>query len=263
MTSGRKEDSFKRIAEYHLPRFQKALHEALMDLGKHYVETRHLYNASELTQLMHVHVRDRMQKNFKDVPGADTSYKAGRAFKVYIDGAPIGIPGHALFKCKKVSPRLLTASITTESVKRFNTQRPDGVPHVQLPISDWREPKTMGGVEPGHGNVGYIPNSFWTGFERLCVSYYTGVKSARLVADIPVVGSGNGNLIQLPLGELTQAPARKRVKPKQKLKLVDVERLADHQQKKPKQRIKRETAEPQPLTDRKRKKGNLGHESDS
>jgi|GEM_PF-3686278 len=260
MTIGRKEDSFNRIAEYHRPRFQKAMSEALNDLKENYVNTRHLYNKSELTSLMHSHVRDRMQQNFNGVPGADTSYKPGRAFRVYIDGAPIGIQGHALFKCKKMDMRLLTANINTNAVRRFNNQLPEGTPHIQLPISDWREPKTVGGVEPGHGNVGYIPNLFWTGFDRLCITYYTGLRSARLVVEIPVSEVGTtGNLLQIPLGEITSVPTHKRVRAKQQK--ANVERIADH--KKPKQRIKRETSEPHRPTDRKQKKRKLGNESDS
>ena len=244
-------ESFNRIAEYHREKFKNGMLQAMQDVQKHYVEVRHLYNPSELATVMHVHVKDRMTQNFEGVPGADIQRKPGRAYKIELDGAPIGIPGKAIFKCKKINSKLLTANITTGAVRRFNNQQSEV--HVQLPIADWVQPKTTGGTEPAHGNVGYIPNAFWTDFERLCVTYYTGLRSAVLVLEIPLNQAGtSAEVIEIPLGEITEAPARKRVKPRRKK--AEIETIEGHEKKEAKKRIKSETKEIEPATEQKQKK---------
>jgi hypothetical protein len=247
------QEPFDRLAALHQERFKKAHHEALDDLHTHYVETSHLYRPGEKATLMHVHVRDRIKKNFEGVKGVRIEDKSGRAFKVHLDGAPYDIPAKAEFKCKKLTKQLLTANIRTRTVRRFEKGLPEARPLIQPAFDDWRAPETVGGVEPGHGVAGYIIDALWLNFERLCMTYFTGERSARLAVEIPLGGDGDSTVINLPLGDIQEITPRKRVKPRKKKE--DVAKP----DARPKKHIKSETVEPE---EQKRKKArNNGEDS--
>ena len=203
--------NLKRLVAHFEQRFEKAYHEALQDLNSYPPDKRALFDPSALAMLMHVHVRHRMKLNFTGVLGADPVQKKGRAFCIKLDGAAIGIPEVAEFKCKKINHRLLTANIPTLAVKAFNNQRPA----VQPSLGDWVSPKTL--KEPSHGNAGYIPNPLWTGFERLCVTYPTGMHSAQLVLELSAEAPA-APVINLPVGEIKEIQPRKRVKAREQKK---------------------------------------------
>jgi hypothetical protein len=183
--------------------------------------------------------------------------RPGRAFKVLLDGAPYGIEAKAEFKCKKIDARLLTSNIRTIAVNRFEKGLPElkreARAHVQPPLADdWREPETTGGIEPGHGNAGYIINALWTAFEKLCLTYYTGPRKARLAVDIPLDSSG-ASVVALPLAEINEVTPRKRVKPRKK-KVEEAKPDA-----RPKRRIKLEAVEP--VEEKRKKARNNGEDS--
>ncbi len=208
-------EDFDRLAEIHKDRFRKAFQEALQDVSTLYVQTSHHYTLADKAYIMHIHVRDRMTKNFTGVPGAEPFFKPGRAFKIKLDGAPYGIPIKAELKCKKLTAQLLTSNIRTRAVNNFEKGRPET--YVQSSFGDWRDPQTVSEAEPTHGNAGYIINSLWTAFERLCVTCYTGARSARLAVEIPLGGNAStSTVINLPVGEITEVKPRKRVKPRRK-----------------------------------------------
>lgn len=216
-----------------------------------------MYRPGEKATLMHVHVRDRVKRKFTGVPGVKIDDKSGRAFKVLLDGAPYGIEAKAEFKCKKIDARLLTSNIRTIAVNRFEKGLPelkrDSRAHVQPPLAEgWREPETTGGIEPGHGNAGYIINALWTGFEKLCLTYYIGPRKARLAVDIPLDGEG-ASVVALPLADITEVAPRKRVKPRKKKE--DVAEPGPR----PKKRIKLEVVEPEEKT--RKKARNNGEDS--
>jgi hypothetical protein len=216
MDSDPAQERFDRLAAIHQERFKQAFYDALSDLHTYYVATSHLYRPGEKATLMHVHVRDRMKQNFDGVPGVKIDDKSGRAFKVHLDGAPYDIPAKAEFKCQKLTKKLLTANIRTRAVRRFEKGLPEAIPRIQPSFEDWREPETTGGVEPGHGVAGYIIDALWLNFERLCITCFTGERSARLSVEIPLGGDGNATVINLPLGDIHEITPRKRVKPRKK-----------------------------------------------
>jgi hypothetical protein len=152
-------------------------------------------------------------------------------------------------KCKKIGSNLLTSGILTKSVKRFEKGLPEWTPGVQESLFPGMEPKTVEGPV-GHGNAGYIINALWTEFERLCVTFYTDVRTARLSVEIPLGGDGGATVVDLPLGDYHEVTERKRVKPRKKK-----EEVAEPDARL-KRRIKLEAVEPEEETKKKRARNN-------
>jgi hypothetical protein len=207
---------------------------------------------------MHVHVRDRMNKNFAGVPGVKIEDKSGRAYKIKMDGAPYKIDAKAEFKCKKNDPRLLTSSIMTRAVRRFQKGLPENpTAHIQPSLGDIREAEITGGIEPGHGNAGYVMNDLWTAFERLCVTEHTGIRSVRLAVEIELDGVGSmAEVVELPLAEIKEVITRKRVKHRK----VEAASVKETPKKK---RIKQESIESNLPQDKANRKKAVNDESDN
>jgi hypothetical protein len=252
------QENFDRLAAIHSHRFKQAYYEALGDITTHYVKTSHLYRPGEKATLMHAHVRDRMNRNFKGVPGVKIEDKPGRAFKIKLDGAPYDIPAKGEFKCKKNKPNLLTSSIMTRAVRRYQKGLPEQpTAHVQPSLGDIREPETTGGVEPGHGNAGYVINDLWTAFERLTITEHTGIHSVRIAVEIALDSAGEmAEIVELPLAEIKEVPTRKRVKHR-KVEAASVE------EKPKKKRIKKESIESNLPNDKANRKKAVNDESNN
>jgi hypothetical protein len=253
------QENFDRLAALHIDRFKKGFYEALEDINTHYIKTSHLYRPGEKATLMHAHVRDRMNKNFAGVPGVKIEDKSGRAYKIRLDGAPHGIEAKAEFKCKKNKPNLLTSSIMTKAVELFQKGLPERkrTPHIQPPLGDIREPEITGGIEPGHGNAGYVINDLWTAFEGLYITEHTGIHSVRLSAAIPLDNNGSmAEVVELPLADIKEVITRKRVKHR-KVEAASVE------EKPKKKRIKQETIESNLPKDKENRKKAVNDESDN
>lgn len=253
-------DNFKRIVEHHKERIGRAYHKALQKLNRYPEDLRAEWTPLAVAVLMHVHTCHCMRLEFAGVDGATPKHKKGGAFILELDGAPIGIPDIAELKCKKVDQRLLTSNIPTQAVKDFHRQRPERTRSIQGALADWVSPKSVGSQEPGHGNAGYMLDALARGFERLCVTYLTGLKSATLVLEIPVDGEGTqAQVFNITVGDITEVAPRKRVKARAK--------KADATEEKPKETKKRikseavanETEDQQVL----KKKGQQENGSDS
>jgi hypothetical protein len=226
MDNGSYHEDHERILEYHKPDIALSYREAMEALNQEYVKTRHLFGPLEFAVLMHCHVRDRLQRNFEGKAGAKPIKQKGRAFKVELDGTPIGIPRKLVFKAKKINHKLLTANIPTKAVKNFNSQQPEFQPVIQY--SFFGDDKVVNEPEPAHFNAGYIPNALFTGFDRICITYLVGLRSAHLVLEIPIEIAGeSAQVISLPLGEITDAPKEKRVKPRRKVASAEEHKRTD------------------------------------
>jgi hypothetical protein len=210
-------ENFKRIVEHHKERIGRAYHKALQKLNKYPEDLRAEWTPLAVAVLMHVHTCHCMRLEFAGVPGANPKQKKGGAFILELDGAPMDIPDVAELKCKKVDQRLLTSNIPTQAVKDFHKQRPERTRSIQAALADWVAPKSVGRQEPGHGNAGYMLDALARGFERLCVTYLTGLKSATLVLEIPIEIAGEeAQIFNITVGDITEVAPRRRVKARSK-----------------------------------------------
>jgi len=138
----------------------------------------------------------------------------------------------------------------TKAVRRFQKGLPEITrPHIQPSLGDIREPEITGGIEPGHGNAGYVINALWTDFERLTLTEYTGLHSVRLAVEIALDGVGAmAQVVELPLAEIKEVATRKRVKPR-KAKEAEAKPNA-----KPKRRIQLEVVSDESAEENPKKK---------
>jgi hypothetical protein len=71
------------------------------------------------------------------------------------------------------------------------------------------------------------------GFDRLAITYLTGLRSAELVLELSTNTGIPAEVINLPMGEIIEAPKKTRVKSRKKIDTVEM----------PKKRIKTDTSD--------------------
>jgi len=205
-------DQAKKIVEPRESRLSEVFRSAIADLNQYYEKTRHLYNPSEMATIMHAHVRDHAKRLFPN----EYIDKKGQAFRLIFDGTPQGIEATVEVKLKKINWNLISANIPTSAVKAFNNQQIHYRPIVQMGL--FGEDKI---VSPPIANLiaAYIPNQFWTGLDRICVTFPTELRKSDLLLEIALnTQASSATVIQLPIGQVDEIPKtakRKRVVPRE------------------------------------------------
>lgn len=186
-----------RLGEYYSPLFNKAFEEALEDFNREHADTMRLYNTREMANIMHAHLRDRVKANFHAVDGIHFEEGSNTAFKVIIDGRPIGINAVGFVKLKKSSKFFRTSNIITKTVKRFMTQQTDNLsftPAIQeslfpdLDISSGLKTTKVVNL-PDFVNLvaNYCPNKTWSAFNRLAITFPISINQVKMVVDFTEV----------------------------------------------------------------------------
>lgn len=206
------------LGEYHKDRFHKAFTEALEDFNKHYAKTMRFFNKREKANVMHAHLRHRIKTIFRGVSGVYFDERPNRAFKIILDGRPVGINAIGFVKLKKSSKYLKTSNILTKTVENFMTQQLDNLtftPVIQHSLFGNTEEsglKTDRIVNlPDFVNLMacYCPNKTWSDFDRLAVTFPVSIKNVKLVSDFTEIVSES-------VAEVVDIQPRTSVKPQKK-----------------------------------------------
>jgi len=203
-------ENLNKLIQHHQEKLASVFSEAGSEIDKFYTKTWHLYNASEKAMLRNCHLRNCAKRIFDGVDGASWKDRKGIGFKLYLDGISAGIECLAELKLKKVNKNLVSSNIPTRAVKLFNTQQSAPKPlEVQNDL--------FGGAkivsEPAHLIAGYTRNPLDTAYERLVVTFPTGMRSAELILELSSTANFS-QVVQIPLAEINETAPRVRVRRK-------------------------------------------------
>lgn len=190
-------ENLGNLGEHYKNLFNKSFNEAMKDVNDQYADTMKLYNPREMANVMHAHLRDRIKKNFRGLPGVDFDERPNRAFRIILDGRPIGINAVGFVKIKKSTKFFRTSNILTRAVREFMTQQNKHLnftPEIQaslFPDEDTGLKPTRIVNLPSFVNLiaCYVPNKIWSAFERLAVTFPVSINQIKLVSDFTEIAA--------------------------------------------------------------------------
>lgn len=203
-------ENLNSLVSYHKEKLNLVFHEAGNEIDTLYMSTWHLYNAAEKSMLRSCHLRNCAKRIFEGEIGVSWKDRNGIGFKLYFDGMPLGIECLAELKLKKLNQNLISSNIATRAVRLFNNQQAAYRP-IAVQASLFGDHQII--EEPAHLIAGYTRNPLDTSYERLAITYPTGMRSAELVLELSAAVDFS-SIFQIPLAEINEAAPRTRVRRK-------------------------------------------------
>src|SRR5947209_460314 len=175
------DEDIKKIVDQYKPTFTQCWRDAFNTYATKYDETKIDHSPLARAILLRDHCVANAIRAFADIPHT-TAKKANGLFFIELSGEPLGLDGSVAARLKKFNQNMRTSNIPTRQSTMFDEQRPVLAMAVQLQL--YGEPLTIRDTEPTHINIGYLPNTLWTGVEGVYANMPNGKRSIKWVYKI-------------------------------------------------------------------------------